>query len=282
MKYWIFCFSILLFSCSTSTKDDTVLDPIARVSDVYLEKDSLRNAMPKGLSEADSILYANAFINKWAKQKLLIDKAKLNLTKTQTTAIEELVRQYRNDMLINKYKEAVVTQELDTIITKQEMGAFYEKNKSDLLLNEPIVQVKYINFDKKNLDLAKIKKLFISKKAADVKALQALEMTMNTTNLNDSVWHKISGLYDKIPNFYPELKEKLLKKTKTVQLEDSLTVSLVAVKAIKHKNDVAPLQFEKGTIRQILLHKRKLELLKQIEKDLLEDAIINKKFETFK
>ncbi len=282
MKYWIFVFSIVLFSCSSQPKDDAVLAPIARVSDSYLGLGALRKVMPDGLSESDSILYTNAFINNWAKQKLLIDKAKLNLTKEQTLAIEKLVSQYRNDMLINKYKEAIVKQELDTIIIKQELMSFYEKNKNDLLLNEPIVQIKYINFDKKNLDLAKIEKMFKSKKSEDIKALQALEMTMNTMNLNDSVWHKISTLYDIIPNFYPELKEKLLKKTKTVQLEDSLTVSLVAVKAIKRKNDVAPLQFEKGTIRQILLHKRKLELLKQIEKDLLEDAIINQKFETYK
>lgn len=282
MKYFIIFIPFLVLSCNGSKNQDEPINPIARIGDFYLEKEALTNVIPKDLSETDSILYANAFINNWAKEKLLLDKANLNINDTDKEAIHNLVVQYKNDILINKYKEAVVKQELDTLITADEIATFYKKHQKDFLLNEDIIQFKYVNFNKSDLDLNKIKKLLKSNKTEDSKALQDLEMSFNKMNLNDSIWYKISSVYDEIPNFYPELKEKLLKKTKIAQLENSLTVSLVAVKAIKQKKDIAPLSFEKETIRQILLHKRKLELLKKIEKDLLEDAIINKKFETYK
>jgi hypothetical protein len=281
MRYIVVLLLFITVSCQNNV-EEKVLEPIARVNDVYLEKTDLRKEFPNNLTETDSILFTNAFINKWAQNQLLMDKAALNLTNSEKENIELLVQQYRNDMLINKYKEAVVKQELDTLISQSEILQFYEKNKDNFLLNEELVQLRYVNFDKKNLDLQKVKKIFTSKDKIAVQDLKAMEMSFNKMNLNDSMWYRISKVYDIIPNLYPELKEKLLKKSKTVQLEDSLTVSLVAVKAVKRKNDVAPLEFEQKTIRQILLHKRKLELLKQIEKDLLEDAIINKKFETYK
>jgi len=212
----------------------------------------------------------------------LLDKADLNIAAAEKNEITQLVQEYKNDLLINKYKEAVVKQELDTIISQDAIANFYKEHKEDFLLNEEILQLRFVNFNKEDLELDKIKTLFKSKKETDLKAMKDLEMSFNKMNLNDSVWYKISDLYDLIPNFYPKYKEKLLKKSKTVLLEDSLTVSLVAVKVVKYKNDVAPLEFEAKIIRQILLHKRKLELIKQIEKDLLEDAIINKKFETYK
>lgn len=272
---------IVLFSCRSTSKEDT-LAPIARVGDTYLEKTKLITAIPTGLTETDSILFANAFINSWAKEHLLLGKAALNLQDKDKEAIALLVQQYKNDLLINRYKEAIVKQELDTVISTAMIAEYYATNKGSFLLNETILQLKFVNFNKTGFKIAEIKSLLNSDKDEDIAKLKTFEISFNAASFNDTIWYKMSTLYDVIPDFYPKLKEKLLKKTKTVQLEDSLTVSLVAVKAIKRKNEVAPLSFKKEIIRQIILHKRKLELLKKIEKDLLEDAIINKTFETYK
>ena len=47
------------------------------------------------------------------------------------------------------------------------------------------------------------------------------------------------------------------------------------------RNDAAPLEYVKPTIRQIVINKRKLELIKQLEKDITKDAIKNKQFEIY-
>ena len=47
------------------------------------------------------------------------------------------------------------------------------------------------------------------------------------------------------------------------------------------QNDYAPLEYVKPTINQIVMNKRKLELIKQLEKDITKDAIKNKQFEIF-
>jgi hypothetical protein len=99
--------------------------------------------------------------------------------------------------------------------------------------------------------------------------------------LQDSTWVPFSYLQQKIPPFQSETKENLLKISKYIQKEDSLGVYLVAVKNKLSKNATAPLTFVSSRIKQIILHKRKLELIREIEKTLRNDAIQNKNFKEY-
>ena len=85
----------------------------------------------------------------------------------------------------------------------------------------------------------------------------------------------------KIPPFQAEPREKLLKISKFIQKEDSLGIYLVAVKNVLKRNDVAPLSYITPQIKQLILHKRKLELIREIEKTLINDAIQNKHFKEY-
>ncbi|MBV1923083.1 MAG: peptidyl-prolyl cis-trans isomerase, partial [Flavobacteriaceae bacterium] len=65
------------------------------------------------------------------------------------------------------------------------------------------------------------------------------------------------------------------------QLQDSLGVYLVKIEDILLTNDIAPLIYVEPTIKQIILNKRKLELIKNLERDITKDALKNKKFEIY-
>ena len=79
----------------------------------------------------------------------------------------------------------------------------------------------------------------------------------------------------------PFSKEKMLKKTKFIQKQDSLGLYLVAVKDVLLRNNIAPLSYIKPTIKQMILHKRKIELIRDIEKIIVKDATQNKNFKTY-
>ena len=80
----------------------------------------------------------------------------------------------------------------------------------------------------------------------------------------------------------PILKEvDKLKKNQFIQKEDSLGVYLLAVKNILYRNDIAPKSYVVPTIKQMILHKRKLDLMKKIEQTLVNDAISKKQFEQY-
>jgi len=53
------------------------------------------------------------------------------------------------------------------------------------------------------------------------------------------------------------------------------------IKDVLFQNDTAPLDYVRPTIKQIVINKRKLELIKQLETDITKDAIKNKQFEIY-
>ena len=98
--------------------------------------------------------------------------------------------------------------------------------------------------------------------------------------LNDSIWIKEDVLVAKLPILNVK-NSKVLKKPNFTKLQDSLGVYLVKIEAVLKTNDIAPLSYVKPTIEQIILNKRKQNLLKKIQKDITIDAIKNKNFEIF-
>ena len=67
-------------------------------------------------TKADSILFVQNIINNWATTQLLIDGAILNLSESTQVDFEELVQQYKSDLYTSAYVEALVSQNIDTLV----------------------------------------------------------------------------------------------------------------------------------------------------------------------
>jgi hypothetical protein len=74
---------------------------------------------------------------------------------------------------------------------------------------------------------------------------------------------------------------ELLKKTNFLQFEDSIRVYLVQINDLLKRHDQAPQDYVEKTLEQIILNKRKLKLIKQLEIDVRKDAIQNKEFQIY-
>jgi hypothetical protein len=267
--------ALLLHSCS---ENEQLEGAVARVNDRYLMEDELRRVMPKNQTAQDSILFRNNYINTWATRELLYDKALINV-RSEDEEIDNLVEDYRRELLIDRYKRAVLQQDLDTIVTEEDLNEYYEQNKNVYRLNEDLLQLKLIHFALDINDQKEIEKLFNSKKAEDVEALEERELEFFALSLNDSMWVSKTQAEVRLPLLK---EEKSLKKGQFIKKEDSLGVYLVAIKDVLHRNDIAPESYVRPTIRQMILHNRKLELMNEIEKTLVMDAINNKQFEQYR
>ena len=134
---------------------------------------------------------------------------------------------------------------------------------------------------KNRTDKKGLVKLFKSKEEEDIDSLQLRSLEFKSFNFNDSIWIKYTDLLEKILYLNKVNKKQLLKKSNFIEKEDSLGLYLITVNNVLKRNDIAPISYVKPTIKQIILHKRKLELLRKIEVELLNDAIKNKKFERY-
>lgn len=288
MKKIVFGLFIICFvSCDRlmflkSEKEQQDKGPIvASVGDVNLYLSDIAGIVPKGISDNDSIVVVKGYINTWAKQQLFLKKAEENISEVNSNEIDALVNNYRESLYVNGYKESLIKQQLDTVISDNSIADYYQKNKENFKLNEELLQLKFIYFGKDFLDKKEAIEKFKSSSEEDLEDLENLTINFKDYQLRDSTWVTYEKMLEKIPPFRYEPKEKLLKNSKFIKREDSLGVYLVAVNDVLLRNDIAPMSYITNNIKQLILHKRKIELVREIEKTLINDAIKNNEFKEY-
>jgi len=277
---YILLISSIFTSCDYFKSSDD-LDPVARVNDNFLYKDDVKNIVPKGASKEDSTLIVNAYINRWARQLLLMEGALVNLSEEKQQEFSKLVEQYKNDLYAKAYLEGLVKKNIDTIVPSEEAQLFYDANKESFKLNDDLIQFRYISLPLNPINLDTIKTRFKRFKAKDKVYLDSISVQFRSSSLNDSIWIKLNRVEEKIPIINNSNKNQLLKKTNFLQLKDSLNLYLMQVNDVRLQNDYAPLDYVHSSINKIVINKRKLELIKQLENDITKDAIKNNKFQIY-
>ncbi len=254
---------------------------IARVNESYLYEDDITDLVTDETSKEDSILIVNNYITRWATQQLLIDGAERNISEEKQTEYNKLVDQYRKDLFTKAYIEALVRRDLNETVSAQEAEEYYAKNSETFKLNEELIKLRYIKVDENRTDFSQIKERFRRFNKEDKFLLDSISIQFSSYSLNDSIWVKLSQAVNKIPVITSENKNQLLKKSNFIQLKDSLGVYLMQINDVLSRNEIAPLEYVKPTIDQIVINRRKLELIRELEKDITSDAIKNKQFEIY-
>lgn len=275
--------TLLFISCEflqlKPSKENKIV--IASVGEVELYESDIEGVVPYGVSTKDSIVLAKSYINSWAKQQLLLQKSLENVSKVNSNEIDELIDKYRESLYVNSYKESLIKQQLDTIVKPIEIVRYYKNNKENFKLNEELFKINFIYFGQDFLDKEQVIERFKSNNNEDLELLENQTINFKDYDLRDTSWITYDEFLEKIPPFSGIPKEKLLKVSKFIQTEDSLGVYLVAVKDILKRNKIAPLSYIKENIKQLVLHKRKLQLIRDIEKTLINDAIKNNNFKEY-
>jgi hypothetical protein len=277
---FILALTWLLQSCNFFKETDD-RKAIARVNDTYLYEEDIQSLLKEGMSSQDSAVVVTNFINRWATEQLLVSGAKRNLTEAKQEAFNKLAMEYKNDLYSKAYLEALVAKNIDTVVSIEEMEAYYNDNKQVFVLNEDLIKLRYINIDENRLDLKDVETKFKRFNETDKKELDSISIQFKSFSLKDSVWVKADQVVDKIPPITSENRNELLKKSNFIQLKDSLGLYLVHINDVLLRNSTAPLEYVKPTIDKIVINKRKLELIRELEKDITKDAIKNKKFEIY-
>ena len=277
---YILCFSLFLFGCDFfKTTDDR--QPVARVNDTYLYEEDIADVVPEGVSKEDSLVLVNAYINRWARQLLLMDGALLNLSEDKQSEFSKLVEQYKSDLFTKAYLEGLVKKNIDTVVDVSEAKVFYESNKESFKLNDVLLQFRYVSLPLNPVGLDTITKRFKRFEAKDKRYLDSISVQFKSYSLNDSLWVKYNQVAEKVAIVNQENKIELLKKSNFLQLKDSINLYLMQVNDVRLQNEYAPLEYVLPSIKQIVINKRKLELIKQLENDITKDAITNNKFEIY-
>lgn len=275
---------MVLGGCSFFTEKENT-NYVARANNHYLTFTELKNHIPNQLSKADSAISAKSYIQKWATDKLLLDRAKLNLPEEQQRDFRELTQKYEEQLFKKAYKDALIERELTNKIDSLEVELYYEENKANFKLNENLIQLRYLQLDKKMKAVKDIKRQFLRFNPEDMLSLQEKSLEFKSLSLNDSIWVRVSDvLKEFIENKSIELDQSLLLKPGNfleLESEQGNDVFLIYVKSILNRNEEAPLSYVRPTIEQIMLNRKKINISKKIEKEITKDATKNNEFEVY-
>lgn len=281
MKNWtLVIFFVALTSCNWVSDQEPLA--IARVGNTTLYKSDIEGLVPNGTSKKDSTAIVTDYINRWATQKLLIEKATLNLSSEKQKSLDNLIKQYKADLYTNAYLEQLVNQEIDSVVTQEQINEYYAKNKQKFTNSSELVKLRYVNMQKGNPKEAKIKEFFFANNSAQKTAL--LNSTENFIDyaFNDSVWVDISQVFEKLPFINLDNKNNYIRTGNAFTYKDSLHTWFVKIKDVSAKNQITPLQYLAPTLNKVIINNKKNTLIKQVEKEITNDAIKNKDYEIYK
>jgi hypothetical protein len=272
--------ALFVFACSRAGKGKGEA-PIARVSSVYLYPSDMEGIFDPKLNAKDSIDIRSKFIEKWIKKQLLLQKAELNLNSEQKD-VSKLLDDYRTALLIYKYEEMLLRQQMDTVVSDKEIESYFTQNSSNFILNQPAMKGVYIKLHSNSPYQEKLEHWIRSENPEDIKQLDSycFQYARKYDYFNDQ-WIYFEVLRKHLPMHTSDI-EGFLRNNKYIALHDSAFNYYLNIKEFKVSGNTAPLNLVKEDISRILLNKRKMQLLQNLENDTYNNAYNRDKIEIYK
>ena len=270
---------LLFFSCDNYFKNKSNVD-LARVNDDYLSQSDVIDVLDTSSNSNDSTIIINNYINNWATNKLLINRALINLPEENQNNIQELVDNYKNEILINSYIDALIEKNMNLEVSKFELDSLYVRYKETFKLNEELFKIRFIYLSKVNPDINLFKSKLKRFNNDDLKYLDSLSFQFNRYSFNDSVWRNKNEVFYQLPDL-KKVNNYMLKKSNFIEIKDSLGLYLINIKDVLKSNQYAPLDYVSETLKRMIINSRKLKFIDQLRKDITTDAIKNKRFEIY-
>jgi len=269
----------VFISCSSDHKRKNE-KPIARAYSNYLYKTDILGLIPTGTAPEDSSRLVKSYIELWMKKKAVVNKAEFNLTEAQKD-IKNLLEEYRTSLLTYAYEKQMVEQKLDTVLSDGEVQSYYYQYKQDFLLQDPIVKGVYFRILRSSSRLREFRNLAHSYGDLAYKRLVDLgAQVAEYTEPFEENWLSFPLLMQKMPGTVQDPKQ-FLQRYKYIEAEDDHYFHFARIIDYKLPGESAPLAFVTQEIRDILLNKRKMDFLKQLEESIYNEAVIQNDVEVY-
>ena len=277
MNKFFIIISILFVGCKMSGDED--VQNVARFNDSYLNKSNFSELMTN-YSEEDSVVKANNIINNWAINKILIERAKLNLTESRLNEIESLVDDYRSDLLSDSYLEALVNSTINLEVDSSEIQSLFDSNKDLFLLNEDIYRLISIELPQDFSDTYEVRKRIRRFNEKDQYFLDSISFRYNNYSFDSKTWVSEKKLLNEF-DFLNSYSYRSLKNYNFYQYKDSLSLYLIKIVDSARKGEISPIENVLSTLEYMSLNQRKKEVMLKIKANILKDALLNNKLEIY-
>jgi hypothetical protein len=276
--YIYICLLLLgLNACDLQKPDDS--DPLlASVHHHELRLSKARKYISAGASEADSLSQLRGYVELWVREVVLLYEAEQHFP--AEIDINDLVLDYRHSLIISDYENNLGETMLDTVISNDELQAYYQKNKDQYQLERPIVRAHFVKLHNSTDSLLEFRKWWDSKDSMDFQQLIAFSNShADVFMLEDSTWYKVEEIESLMPPGTWR-SENMRAKTSLRFTDDQYEYYLRISESVL-STEIAPLSYIREQAVRYIMHKRKLDLLETIKTDLYDREMRGKHINIF-
>lgn len=206
-------------------------------------------------TEKDSANVKHLFTEHWIKDQLLLRKAKIS--KEDKKAIEKLTSDYKNSLIVDFYKERLIKENIDSTISDAELNDYYKLINSNFKLSETVYNFKFIKLIANKQTISRIKQIWDAGKYKDIE--NVIHLKPEEAYLEDKLWMTKKEMQKFLPS-------SILQENSSYSTQKNIngTDYFLKVTSAKHKNEIVPLAIVKDQITELILKKRKSDVLDSI------------------
>ncbi len=275
LKFYILLVFVFV-SCNNFNEDKS--QNIAKYKNQILNKSQLLGLV-KDSNKDDSVIITNKLINEWAINKILIEKAKLNLTVQDLSSLDKLVENYKSELYSTAYLDALINSSINLEIDTTEIENLYNKNVDLFKLKNNIYKFAYIKIPKDFSDIAEVRNKVRNLKNHK-EFLDSISYRFSDYSFDTKSWITENDL-KKTFSFLNNQKLNSLKNYSFLQSKDSLNLYLIKILEFKKIGSYAPIDYVFPTLEYMSINQRKKKLTQSIKTDLIKNAIQNNELEIF-
>jgi hypothetical protein len=258
--------------------DDTIL---AKTSSAVLTKQQVDKLIPDNLKGADSVQFVQNYVDKWIHNRLMLERAIANIDADGYASIENMVNDYRTALLVYKYQQLYIEQNLDTLIPDSQIADHYDKYGNNFLLDSCAVKAIFVQIPNTSPDANKIRNLVRNNRPDDLTKLEEYCYKEAVSFDAGTDWRYLHNVVRQMPNGSIADPKAAAKNGRFVEAHDSIYNYYLIVKEFRDVNEQAPLVFAKEKIREILLNHRKSDLIRNLEIKIYVDAVNKQRFSNY-
>lgn len=253
-------------SSDTAPAEDGML---ARVGSHTLTLADVRKAAPAAMTQADSAAFAEAYINSWITDQLILQVASRHVR--NTAEIDRLVEQYRRDLIMWEYRRMAVNADTALALKPTDLHAYYDAHPDEMKLDEPMVRGIYLKLEAGDPALSTVRVLYNSPRQDDIDRLEkvGLKGAVHYDYFRDQ-WIPAEQIITKIPK---DIAMSDLRKGYTVDVEVDGFAYLLSVSDVLPAGATMPFEAAEPRIRETLDALRRTELDAILRQRLRDEAL---------
>lgn len=270
----------MLQGCSLFVKNEQE-EPVARVFETFLYPSDLEKVIPSGTNQQDSMMLAKRYTETWVKDMLMKRMAEESLTEEQMD-FEAQIQEYHRSLLIYTYRQNLVQQKMDTVISEAEINSYYEENSKNFVLNQNVIKGTFIKVPLSAPNQDQLRRWSWNNREQDLDQMEKYCVSY-AEKYNDfnGTWVDFASIREQLPRRISN-PVGYLNSYHNIEHSDSMYRYLVHISDHLTEGEIAPVALVYEDITNIILSKRKIEFIKNLEHRVYTDGVSRNQFEIYR